>query len=212
MNVDTFIETKPAFDQMMNLRQTMAVAEKRIKNAVLKLNGQDPTVANLNKMSLYFDDDAFVLGTWRNSIRATKDAVATYIQENPGYAVVTHTPTSASDIQVGDIYYSCWGATMAMVTFFKVVKRTAQFVTLRILEQLEKHDDMFSGTTMPLDEFENHSNLYDGERFVDDDGFVYGQRTVKVDPDGNGSAVLHYRKFMWCYPWDGQSKSFDHCD
>lgn len=212
MKVETFLEIKPTFDHMMNQRQSMATAEKRIKKAVLKLNNQNPTDEELNKMSLHISDDEFIVGTWSKNIRATKDAVATYIAENPGYAVVTHTPTSADDIKVGDIYYSSWGATMAMITFFKVVKRTKQFVTLRVLEQLERHDDMFSGTTVPLDEFENHSNLYDGERFVDDDGFVYGQRTIKVDPDGNGSAVLRYKKFMWCYPWDGRRKSFDHCD
>ncbi len=212
MNVDQFLETKPTFDQMMNMRQTMATAEKRIKNAVLKLNGQNPTDEEFSKMSLHFSDDEFIVGTWTKNIRATKDAVATYIAENPGYAVVTHTPTSADDIQVGDIYFSSWGATMAMMTFFKVVKRTKQFVTLRVLEQLEKHDDMFAGTTMPLDEFENRSNVYDDERFEDKDGFVYGQRTVKVNPDGNGSAVLRYKSFMWCYPWDGKKKFFDHCD
>lgn len=212
LNVDQFLEIKPTFDNMMNMRQTMTAAEKRIKKAVLKLNDQDLTDEELSKMSLYYGDDEFVLGTWTKSIRATKDAVATYIKENPGYAVVTHTPTSASDIQVGDIYYSCWGATMAMVTFFNVIKRTKQFVTLRILEQMEKHDDMFSGTSMPLDEFENRSNVYDDERFEDENGFVYGQRTIKVNPSGNGSAVLRYKDFMWCYPWDGKSKSFDHCD
>lgn len=212
MTVESFLETKPTFDQMMNLRQTMAVAEKRIKKAVLKLNDQNPTDEELKKMGLRCDDDEIVVGTWTKNVRATKDAVEAYIKENPGYAVVTHTPTSADDIKVGDIYYSSWGATMAMITFFKVVNRTKQFVTLRILEQIETHDNMFSGTTMPLDEFENRSNVYDDERFEDENGFVYGQRTVKVNPDGNGSAVLRYKKFMWCYPWDGKSKSFDHCD
>ena len=212
MTVESFLETKPTFDQMMNMRQTMAVAEKRIKMAVLKLNDQNPTDEELKKMGLRCDDDEIVVGTWTKNFRATKDAVEAYIKENPGYAVVTHTPTSADDIKVGDIYYSSWGATMAMITFFKVVNRTKQFVTLRVLEQLEQHDNMFSGTTMPLDEFENRSNVYDDERFEDENGFVYGQRTVKVNPDGNGSAVLRYKKFMWCYPWDGKKKSFDHCD
>lgn len=212
MTVESFLETKPTFDQMMNMRQTMAVAEKRIKMAVLKLNDQNPTDEELKKMGLRCDDDEIVVGTWTKNYRATKDAVEAYIKENPGYAVVTHTPTSADDIKVGDIYYSSWGATMAMITFFKVVNRTKQFVTLRVLEQLEQHDNMFSGTTMPLDEFENRSNVYDDERFEDENGFVYGQRTVKVNPDGNGSAVLRYKKFMWCYPWDGKKKSFDHCD
>lgn len=212
VNVDKFLEIKPTFDHMMNMRQSMAVAEKRIKKAVLKLNNQNPTEDEFNKMGLHINDDEFIVGSWTKNIRATKDAVATYIEENPGYAVVTHTPTSADDIQVGDIYYSKWGATMAMVTYFKVVKRTKQFVTLRTLEQLETHDNMFAGTSMPLDEFENRSNVYDDERFVDENGFVYGQRTVKVNPSGNGSAVLRYKDFMWCYPWDGKSKSFDHCD
>lgn len=212
MTVESFLETKPTFDQMMNMRQTMAVAEKRIKTAVLKLNDQNPTAEEFKKMGLRCDDDEIVVGSWTKNFRATKEAVETYIKENPGYAVVTHTPTSADDIKVGDIYYSSWGATMAMVTFFKVVNRTKQFVTLRILEQIETHDNMFAGTTMPLDEFENRSNVYDDERFEDENGFVYGQRTVKVNPDGNGSAVLRYKKFMWCYPWDGRSKSFDHCD
>lgn len=213
VNVDKFLEIKPTFDNMMNIRQTMAAAEKRIKKAVLKLNDQNPTDKEFNNMRLHIiDNDEFLVGSWTKNIRATKDAVATYIAENPGYAVVTHTPKSADDIKVGDIYYSSWGATMAMITYFKVVKRTKHFVTLRVLEQLETHDSMFAGTTMPLDEFENRSNVYDDERFEDEDGFVYGQRTVKVDPSGNGSAVLRYKDFMWCYPWDGKSKSFDHCD
>ena len=212
MTVDKFLEIKPTFDHMMNMRQSMAAAEMRIKNAVLKLNDKNPTDEEFKKMSLHFNDDEFTVGTWTQNIRATKDAVATYIEENPSYAVVTHTPTSADDIKVGDIYFSSWGATMSMITYFKVVKRTKHFVTLRVLEQLEKHDDMFSGTSMPLDEFENHSNVYDDERFVDTDGFVYGQRTVKVNPQGNGSAVLRYKDFMWCRPWDGRAKFFDHCD
>lgn len=212
MNVDKFLEIKPTFDHMMNMRQSMAAAEKRIKKAVLKLNDQNPTDEEFNKMSLHCRDDEFLVGTWSKNIRATKDAVATYLEKNPGYAVVTHTPKSADDIQVGDIYYSSWGATMAMITFFMVVKRSKHFVTLRVLEQLENHDSMFAGNTMPLDEFENRSNVYDDERFEDEDGFVYGQRTVKVDPSGNGSAVLRYKDFMWCHPWDGKSKSFDHCD
>jgi hypothetical protein len=212
MKLDTYLDIKPTFDHMMNMRQSIATAEKRIKKAVLKLNDQNPTDEELDKMNLHFRDDEFLVGTWTKNIRATKDAVATYIEENPGYAVVTHTPTSADDIQVGDIYYCCWHASMAMVDFFKVVKRTKHFVTLRILEQLEKHDNMFSGTSMPLDEFENRSNVYDDERFEDEDGFVYGQRTVKVDPNGNGSPVLKYKNFMWCHPWDGKEKSFDHCD
>jgi hypothetical protein len=212
MNVDKFLEIKPTFDHMMNMRQSMAAAEMRIKKAVLKLNDQNPTDEEFKKMSLHCSDDEFTVGTWTKNIRATKDAVATYIEENPGYAVVTHTPTSADDIKVGDIYFSSWGATMSMITFFKVVKRTKHFVTLRVLEQLEKHDDMFAGTSMPLDEFENHSNVYDDERFEDEDGFVYGQRTVKVNPEGNGSAVLRYKDFMWCWPWDGRAKFFDHCD
>lgn len=212
MTAEQFLENKPTFDHMMNLRQTMVVTEKRIKMAVLKLNGQNPTDEEFKKMSLHYSDDEFIVGTWSKNIRATKDAVDTYLKENPGYAVVTHTPTSADDIQVGDIYFSSWGATMAMMTFFKVVKRTKQFVTLRVLDQLETHDDMFAGTTMPLDEFENRSNVYDDERFEDENGFVYGQRTVKVNPDGSGSAVLRYKSFMWCYPWDGRKKFFDHCD
>lgn len=211
MKLETYIEIKQTFDHMMNMRQPVAVIEARIKKAVLTINGKEPTEFDLSKLRLAFDDDEFIVSTWTKDFHATKAAVAEALAI-PDIAVVKHTPTSADDIQVGDIYMCHWGATMALVDFFQVVKRTKCFVTLRQLATLDEHHDMFTGTSVPLTEFEDHSMVYDGERFEDDGGNVYAQRTIKIDPNGNGSPVLKYRDFMWCYPWDGKKQSFDHCD
>lgn len=125
-------------------------------------------------------------------------------------AKVTHTPATADDIRVGDIFSCCWGYSMVLVDFFKVVKRTNCFVTLRKLASKENHDDQFSGTSVPLDEFDDYSCVYDDERFEDTDGKVYAQRTVRLPSDC--STRLKYKKFMTCKPWDGKPKFFDHCD
>lgn len=132
------------------------------------------------------------------------------ISTRPQKAVVTHVPQTADDIRVGDIFHSHWGATMALNSYWKVVKRTKCFITIRELETASKSDGCFTGTEWPLDAFADHGCMYDKERFVDTDGKVYAQRTVKVRPDG--SPRLKLEDYMWAWPWDGKPHSYDHCD
>lgn len=128
---------------------------------------------------------------------------------NP-FASVSHIPKTDSDIDVGDIFYSTWGATMTMVTYWKVVKRTAQFVTLRELDTYEESDGGFlSGYSKPLDKFKNYSNVYSSSRFEDTDGKVYSQCRVKLT---NGSTKLKIKSYMYAYPWNGKPKYYNHCD
>lgn len=123
---------------------------------------------------------------------------------------VTHVPQSQDDIQVGDIFHSGWGATMMLNTYWKVVARTAKTVTLRTLRKVTVSGDGMSGKEMPVDEFEDYSNVYDKTRFVDTDGKVYSQ--VKRMLDKAGRMSIKVESFMYAYPWNGEANGYDHWD
>ncbi len=121
---------------------------------------------------------------------------------------VEHFPTTVDDIRVGDIFHSQWGATMLMNTFWKVVKRTKKFVTLRALRRIEKGTDYLSGVEYPVDEFEE-AYMCDKYRFTDKDGNVYKQVTRRLPESGTCVKIEYY---MYASPWKGKPASFDHCD
>lgn len=122
---------------------------------------------------------------------------------------LTHIPKTVDDIRVGDVFHSHWGATMSMNTFWKVVKRTKKFVTLRSLRSVEKGEGFLNGVEYPVDEFEDWSSVYDQYRFEDKDGKVYQQVTRKLPATGTTVTVQSY---MRAWPWNGKPAPFDHCD
>lgn len=67
-----------------------------------------------------------------------------------------------------------------------------------------------SGKEMPVDEFEDYSNVYDKTRFVDTDGKVYSQVKRMLDKEGRMS--IKVESFMYAYPWNGEANSYDHWD
>lgn len=196
-------------DDYLSMKKDIDSFEEQVKTAVLWINGRKSSRYFLKDMILSTNDGNFIL-TGEHTYKAPFDEVMKFVGKLPQFATVKHIPKTAADIQVGDIYYCSWGATMVLANFYKVVKRTKCFVTLRELDTVEKGDDQFTGTSVPLDTFFDQSSVYNDERFVDTDGKVYAQRTVKVDP--NGSPNLWYKKFMRCRPWDGKPKPYDHCD
>lgn len=100
---------------------------------------------------------------------------------------------------------------MTLNTYWKVVNRTPCFITLRELATESENDGGFlSGNEWPLDRFSDHSCVHDKERFVDTDGKVYAQRTVKVQK--NNSTTLKLEDFMHAHPWDGKPHYYNHCD
>ncbi len=66
-----------------------------------------------------------------------------------GYFKPEHVPTTIEDIQVGDVFHSHWGATMSLNTYYKVIKRTAKFVTLRELRDVEHGTGFLQGVQYP---------------------------------------------------------------
>ena len=197
-------------DDYLSMKKDIDSFEEQVKTAVLMINGKKPSNFELGFLRLSSHNGNFNLHNNELVYSASFDEVMKFVGTLPQFATVKHIPKTAADIQVGDIYFCSWGATMLLANFYKVVKRTKCFVTLRELDTVEKGDDQFTGTSVPLDTFVDSSSVYDDERFVDADGKVYAQRTVKVDP--KGSPNLWYKKFMCCRPWDGQPKPYDHCD
>lgn len=122
---------------------------------------------------------------------------------------VEHIPKTVDDIRVGDIFHSHWGATMSLNTFWKVIKRTNKFVTLRALRSITKGTGFLSGVEFPVDEFDDWSMVYDQYRFEDKDGKVYQQVTRKL-PDKDTTITI--QPWMHAWPWNGKPASFDHCD
>ena len=130
-----------------------------------------------------------------------------------GYFKPEHIPTTIEDIQVGDVFHSHWGATMSLNTYYKVVKRTAKFVTLRELRSVEKGTGFLQGDQYPLDEFEDHSCVYDGRRKEYPDGKVYAEVTrrlpVKLE---HGRIWIKITDWEYASPWDGRIDSYDYAD
>jgi hypothetical protein len=130
-----------------------------------------------------------------------------------GYFKPEHIPTTIEDIQVGDVFHSHCNATMACNYYYKVIKRTAKFVTLRELRDVEVDTDFLRGVQYPLDEFSDHSCMYDGRRKEYPDGKVYCEVTRRLpDKLENGRIWIKISDWEYASPWDGRLNSFDHAD
>lgn len=104
---------------------------------------------------------------------------------------VSHIPTSAADIQVGDIFYSSKTYNSTLVTFYQVVSRTKKTFTLKEMKAERNWDDRFgsTGTSLPT------TSLSERE---------YKGRIAK-----DGSTELIVRGYCGkdtAYPWDGSAK------
>jgi hypothetical protein len=144
----------------------------------------------------------------------TPPGVSNVTAEVPeGYFKPEHIPTTIEDIQVGDVFHSHCNATMACNYYYKVIKRTAKFVTLRKLRDVEVDTDFLRGVQYPLDEFSDHSCMYDGRRKEYPDGKVYCEVTRRLpDKLENGRIWIKISDWEYASPWDGRLNSFDHAD
>lgn len=130
-----------------------------------------------------------------------------------GYFKPEHIPTTIEDIHVGDVFHSHWGATMSLNTYYKVIKRTAKFVTLRELRSVEKGTGFLQGIQYPLDEFEDHSSVYDDRRKEYPDGKVYAEVTRRLPTKlEEGRIWIKISDYEYASPWDGRLNSYDHAD
>ena len=198
-------------EQYLSAKNTVDTFEEQVKAAVLTLNGKKPENFELGSLDLTYHNGEFHVHTSSLIYSCADTVVREYLEAKPQRAVVTHFPKTANDIQVGDIFHSSWGATMTLNTYWKVVKRTPCFITLRELATESENDGGFlSGNEWPLDRFADHSCVHDKERFEDTDGKVYAQRTVKVQK--NNSTTLKLEDFMHAHPWDGKPHYYNHCD
>lgn len=130
-----------------------------------------------------------------------------------GYFKPEHIPTTIEDIQVGDVFHSHWGATMSLNTYYKVIKRTAKFVTLRELRDVEQGTGFLHGVQYPLDEFTDYSSMHDGRRKEYPDGKVYAEVTRRLPTKlEEGRIWIKISDYEYASPWDGRLNSFDHVD
>lgn len=130
-----------------------------------------------------------------------------------GYFKPEHIPTTIEDIQVGDVFHSHCNATMACNYYYKVIKRTAKFVTLRELRNVEVGTDFLRGVQYPLDEFVDYSSVHDGRRKEYPDGKVYCEVTRRLPAKlENGRIWIKISDWEYAKPWDGRLNSFDHAD
>ena len=131
-----------------------------------------------------------------------------------GYFKPEHIPTTIEDIRVGDIFHAHCVATMSCNYYYKVVKRTKKFVTLRRLESIEQSTGFLHGVEYPIDKFEDYSNIYCSKRVEYPDGNVYCEVTRKLPDSLTESGRIWVRITDWEYasPWDGRLNSFDHAD
>ena len=144
----------------------------------------------------------------------TPPGVSNVTAEKPeGYFVPEHIPTTIEDIRVGDVFHSHWGYSMSLNTYYKVVKRTAKTVTLRELQSKEVGTGFLQGVEYPLDEFVDHSCVYDSRRKEYPDGKVYAEVTCRLPAElEDGKIWVKVSKYEWASPWDGRKNSFDHAD
>ena len=144
----------------------------------------------------------------------TPPGVSNVTAEVPeGYFKPEHIPTTIEDIQVGDVFHSHCNATMACNYYYKVVKRTAKFVTLRMLRDVERGTGFLHGVQYPLDEFADYSSMYNGRRKEYPDGNVYCE-VVRRLPEKleNGRIWVKITDWEYASPWDGRLNSYDHAD
>lgn len=144
----------------------------------------------------------------------TPPGVSNVTAEVPeGYFKPEHIPTTIEDIQVGDVFHSHWGSTMSLNTYYKVIKRTAKFVTLRELRDVEHGTGFLQGVQYPLDEFVDHSSVYDSRRKEYPDGKVYAEVTRRLPTKlEEGRIWIKISEWEYARPWDGKLNSFDHAD
>ena len=110
---------------------------------------------------------------------------------NNTIATINHIPTSADDIQVGDIFYTSKTYNSTLVTFYQVISRTKKTFTVKEMKEERKWDDRFgsTGTSIPT------TTLKD--------------REYKAKIHKDGSTKLTFRGFCGretAYPWDGSAK------
>lgn len=130
-----------------------------------------------------------------------------------GYFKPEHIPTTIEDIRVGDVFQSHCNATMACNYYYKVIKRTAKFVTLRELRDVEDDTGFLRGVQYPLDEFVDASSVHDGRRKEYPDGKVYSEVTRRLPAKlENGRIWIKISEWEYARPWDGKLNSYDHAD
>lgn len=110
--------------------------------------------------------------------------------------------TFNEQLQVGTILVSEWGYSMQMVTFYKVISRTKETVTLIELESIEVSDGGFlTGKATPSNRIAQQQRNGVIEPVQPD------RRRIKSNR--NYIKVGHAR---YAEIWDGKPKPFNHCD
>lgn len=131
-----------------------------------------------------------------------------------GYFMPEHIPQSIEDIRVGDVFHSHCVATMACNYYYKVIKRTPKFITLRELRSNSRGTGFLQGVQYPIDEFMDQSSCYNSRRKEYPDGKVYAEvtRRLPTELDREGRIWVKIEDYEYATPWNGKLNYFDHAD
>jgi len=102
------------------------------------------------------------------------------------------------------ILVNVWGYSMTIVDYYKVVRETPKTVIIRKLKSKEEHTGFLSGKSVPSDEFADEKEFRAVKPKTSFDG-SYTQECFKSSLDYRGS--MNYLRV-----WNGEAKSFNHCD
>lgn len=102
--------------------------------------------------------------------------------------------SSIHDAKEGDILASTWGATMVIVSFYRVVKVTPHTVKIVALRSIETSDGFLCGTCIPSD--------------VQDGPTIYTRRKQP----GKHWITGQYESERRVGPWHGKPLRYNHCD
>lgn len=114
--------------------------------------------------------------------------------------------TTSNPYKIGDIVTATWGYSMTIVDFYEVIRVTPSKVELRQLQQREEMTGFLSGETIPIPgEYAPYNNgpysMQEGQLCkVRPDGLI-------VIPSHPGAGDHNYG-----HKWNGQPKTFNHCD
>jgi hypothetical protein len=99
-----------------------------------------------------------------------------------------------SKILAGSILYDSWGWEQTNIDFYKVLKRSGDWVTIQKMTTKQEYNSLaMSGYKIPVD-------LDSKEKPF--------RKKVKKYSDSEGFSIRDYAGGGWCSLWDGQKKNF----
>lgn len=96
-------------------------------------------------------------------------------------------------IKTGDILVDTWGFEQTNKDFYKVIKRTGDFITIKPMTSKKEYSDNMTGYILPGELIENSKPL---------------RKKLKCFSGSEGFTLRNYVGGGWCQLWDGQKEYF----